>query len=292
MAFPGFGKPPALYFLWILPKNLFSRICGFVANLKLPKFILQRLIRLFCHFYPIDLNEVEQSVEDFDCFNAFFTRKLRQGVRPLAEDPNALLCPVDGALGEYGIIRDGNLLQAKGLEYRLEDLLQDPERKDLYDGGHYITLYLAPHNYHRIHSPAEGQVKEFAYVPGDLWTVSELGVMHVPGLFAMNVRILTYLQTKAGECAIIKVGATVVGKIRVCYHDKVSNLPGATFSLSRLETPWHVERGGEIGVFELGSTVICLFQPGQVEFDSLNLGQTVYLGQSLGKILDNTTSLN
>ena len=104
MVFPGFGKPPALYFLWILPKNLFSRICGYVANLKLPPFILQRLIRLFCHFYPIDLNEAEQSVEDFDCFNAFFTRKLRQGVRPLAEDSNTLLCPVDGALGELSLI--------------------------------------------------------------------------------------------------------------------------------------------------------------------------------------------
>ena len=290
MVFPGFGKPPVLYFLWILPKNLFSRICGYFAERKLPAFILQPLIRLFCRVYPIDLSEAEKSLKDFHSFNDFFTRKLKEGSRLLADDPKAVICPVDGTIGEYGIIQDGNLLQAKGLEYRLEDLLQDPMRKELYEGGHFLTLYLAPHNYHRIHSPADGEVHEFAYLPGDLWTVSSLGVLHVPGLFARNERILTYLQTLYGECAVIKVGATVVGKIRVCYHDQVSNLTGALPVLSRLDPPWRVERGGEIGVFELGSTVICLFQPGQVELDSLKRGQAVRYGQSLGQFLENTTS--
>jgi phosphatidylserine decarboxylase len=113
-----------------------------------------------------------------------------------------------------------------------------------------------------------------------------LGVKHIPGLFARNERILTYLQTGFGECAIIKVGATVVGKIRVCYHEQVSNLPGAQSLLSVLDTPKPLKRGDEIGVFELGSTVICLFQPGQMELDSLKLGQAVCYGQSLGNFLE------
>ena len=110
MVFPGFGKPPVLYFLWILPKNLFSRICGYFAERKLPAFILQPLIRLFCRVYPIDLSEAEKPLKDFHSFNDFFTRKLKEGSRLLDDDPKAIICPVDGTIGEYGIIQDGNLL--------------------------------------------------------------------------------------------------------------------------------------------------------------------------------------
>ena len=286
MSFPGFGHPPALYFLWILPRNLFSRICGWYAELRIPHFILHPLIRLFCLIYKVDLSESERPLEGFDSFNAFFTRKLKPGLRPLAPGKDAVLSPVDGTLGEFGEIREERLIQSKGLDYRLQDLLLDPGRAAKYDEGLFITLYLAPHNYHRIHSMVDGKVLEFAYIPGDLWTVSPLGVKQVPGLFARNERIVTYLETEYGECALVKVGATVVGKIRVKYHQQVTNLRGGKKRFVKLDRPWQVKRGEEIGLFELGSSVICLFSKGQVESADLQTGKPVRFGQSLGRFVN------
>ena len=286
MSFPGFGHPPTLYFLWILPRNLFSRICGWYAELRIPHFILHPLISLFCLIYKVDLSESERPLEGFDSFNAFFTRKLKPGLRPLAPEKDAVLSPVDGTLGEFGQIRKERLIQSKGLDYRLQDLLLDPGRAAKYDEGLFITLYLAPYNYHRIHSIADGEVLEFAYIPGDLWTVSPLGVKQVPGLFARNERIVTYLETEFGECALVKVGATVVGKIRVKYHQQITNLRGGKNRFVKLDRPWQVKRGEEIGLFELGSSVICLFSKGQVESADLQTGKPVRFGQSLGRFVN------
>ncbi len=283
MALPGFGRPPAYYFIWILPRNAFNRICGIVADARLPRILLTPLIRLFSWKFGVDLKEAAQQVSEYSSFNEFFTRKLLPDSRTIDPDPEAVLSPVDGILGESGKINKGRLIQAKGLDYRLADLLKDPERTRHYDGGFFITIYLAPHNYHRIHSMVSGEVREFLYIPGDLWTVSPLGVHHVPGLFARNERLTTYIQTENGECALVKVGATVVGRIRVGYHDQTSNRPGATFQQTILETPFQIERGEEVGLFELGSTVICLFPPGQIELMELKTDQKILFGQAVGR---------
>jgi len=288
MSLPGFGRPPAYYFMWILPRNLFSRLCGFVADIRMPRLLLTPLIRIFSRIYCVDLTEATQQVSEFRTFNEFFTRKLLPDARPLDPDLDAVLSPVDGFIGEYGRINDGLLIQAKGLDYRLADLLLDSKRDRLYDGGEFITIYLAPQNYHRIHSMVEGDVREFSYIPGDLWTVSPLGVHHVPKLFARNERLTTYIQTEKGECALIKVGATVVGRIRVSYHDQISNRHGAMAKQLVLKTPFKLERGEEVGLFELGSTVICLFPPGQVELNELELGQKICLGQAIGRFKPNS----
>ena len=161
--------------------------------------------------------------------------------------------------------------------------MEDPERTEQYDGGVFITIYLAPHNYHRVHSMVEGEVQEFFYITGDLWTVSPMGVHNVPGLFARNERLTTFLATDKGECALVKVGANVVGRIRVCYHDLVSNRSGAKNQQIVLKTPFQVNRGEELGLFELGSTVICLFPKGQIELGELETEQKVYLGQAIGR---------
>jgi phosphatidylserine decarboxylase len=283
MSLPGFGRPPAYYFMWILPRNLFSRLCGFVADIRMPRLLLTPLIRIFSRIYSVELTEATQQVSEFRTFNEFFTRQLLPDARPLDPDLNAILSPVDGFIGEYGRINDGRLIQAKGLDYRLADLLLDSKRDSLYDGGEFITIYLAPQNYHRIHSMVEGEVREFSYIPGDLWTVSPLGVHHVPKLFARNERLTTYIQTEKGECALIKVGATVVGRIRVSFHDQISNRHGSMAKQLVLKTPFKLERGDEVGLFELGSTVICLFPPGQVELNELDLGQKICLGQAIGR---------
>ena len=283
MSLPGFGRPPAYYFMWILPRNLFSRLCGFVADIRMPRLLLTPLIKIFSRIYSVELTEATLQVSEFRTFNEFFSRQLLPDARPLDPDLNAVLSPVDGFIGEYGRINDGRLIQAKGLDYRLADLLLDSKRDSLYNGGEFITIYLAPQNYHRIHSMVEGEVREFSYVPGDLWTVSPLGVHHVPKLFARNERLTTYIQTEKGECALIKVGATVVGRIRVTFNDQISNRHGAMAKQLVLKTPFKLERGDEVGLFELGSTVICLFPPGQVELNELELEQKISLGQAIGR---------
>ena len=283
MALPGFGRPPAYYFIWILPRNSFNRLCGLVADAQLPRFLLTLLIRIFSWKFGVNLKEASKQVSEYRNFNEFFTRKLLPDARTLDPDTEADLSPVDGILGESGFINKGVLIQAKGLEYRLADLLKDPERTKFYDGGVFITIYLAPYNYHRIHSMVTGEVREFCYIPGDLWTVSPLGVHHVPGLFARNERLTTYFKTEKGECALVKIGATVVGRIRVVYHDITSNRPGAAFQKIVLTSPFRVERGDEVGLFELGSTVICLFPPGQIELNELKIEQEILLGQAIGR---------
>ena len=283
MALPGFGRPPAYYFIWILPRNSFNRLCGLVADAQLPRFLLTLLIRIFSWKYGVNLKEASKQVSEYRNFNEFFTRKLLPDARTLDPDTEAVLSPVDGILGESGFINNGVLIQAKGLEYRLADLLKDPERTKFYDGGVFITIYLAPYNYHRIHSMVTGEVREFCYIPGDLWTVSPLGVHHVPGLFARNERLITYFKTEKGECALVKIGATVVGRIRVVYHDITSNRPSAAFQKIVLTSPFRVERGDEVGLFELGSTVICLFPPGQIELNELKIEQEILLGQAIGR---------
>ena len=288
MSLPGFGRPPAYYFMWILPRNFFSRICGFVADIRLPRPLLTPLIRIFSWFYCVDLTEATQQVSEFRTFNEFFKRQLLPEARPLDPDLDAVLSPVDGFIGEYGRINSGRLIQAKGLDYRLADLLLDSKRDSLYDGGEFITIYLAPQNYHRIHSMVEGEVHESSYIPGDLWTVSPLGVHHVPNLFARNERLTTYIQTEKGECALVKIGATVVGRIRVNYNGQISNRHGAMAKQLVLKTPFKLERGDEVGLFELGSTVICLFPPGQVELNELELGQKIILGQAIGRFYPNS----
>jgi len=282
MAIPGFGHPPAYYFMRALPRKLFSRLCGIIADAQIPRPLLTHLIRLFSWKFGVDISEAIQPISEFRSFNEFFTRHLLPNARVVDPDPNVIVSPVDGVFGEFGIIKNGCLIQAKGLEYRLVDLLEDPKRAEKYDGGLFVTIYLAPHNYHRVHSMVEGEVQEFSYITGDLWTVSPMGVHLVPGLFARNERLTTFLQTPMGECALVKVGATVVGRIRVCYHDLVSNRLGAKNQHVLLENPFQINRGGELGLFELGSTVICLFPPGMIELGEIKVGQKVCYGQAVG----------
>ena len=270
--------------LALLPKKNFSRLCGWIADQRWPSYLLhQILIRSFVRCFNVDLSECPQKLKDFQTFNEFFTRPLKPETRPISTDKNALICPVDGTIGFLGTITQETLLQAKGKEYLLTDLLQDSFVAHEYEGGIYLTIYLAPYNYHRIHSMVEGSITRFAYIPGELWTVSPLGLAFVPRLFARNERWISYIDTEHGECALVMVGATVVGRIRTVYHTAYSNRPGARPLKESLPTAYPIKAGEEIGRFELGSTVVLLFQKDQVELNSLALGQTVRLGETFGR---------
>ncbi len=275
-------KPFAFHLMTLLPRKEFTRLCGFVADLPLPGILLQPLIRSFAWAFGVDWSEAAYPPSAYHSFNEFFTRPLKPGLRPLAAGANTLISPVDGTLGQFGTITQGRLIQAKGIDYSLAALLDDPERAQQYEGGEFMTIYLAPHNYHRIHTMVDGTVRHFSYIPGDLWTVSPLGVEHVDGLFAVNERLTSYLDTSAGECALVKVGATVVGRIRVRYDSAISNQRGAVVRHANLDTPLPLERGDELGQFELGSTVILLFQKDQVAWGDVQVGQPIRLGEALG----------
>lgn len=281
----GNNFPISYYFLFLLPKNAFSRLCGVIAGLMLPAVILKPLIYLFIKAFEVDMSDAHLTVPQYSTFNAFFTRHLKDGARPIPSAHDVLVSPVDGTIGQFGTIENGLLIQAKDLEYTLADLFDDPVKAEAYEGGGYITIYLAPYNYHRIHSPVKGHVHHCSYIPGNLWTVSSVGVNNIPRLFAQNERIISYLETASGECAVVKVGATVVGKIKVCYHSIESNLFRAKRTGFPLQQPYFVDRGDELGLFELGSTVICCFKKGHVQWGKINNGDTVRLGKALGTLI-------
>ena len=269
-------------FRWF-PKSAFSRLMGWKASLRRPRFLLRALIRVYVAIFRIDMGQFETPEHGFATFNEFFTRPLRPGVRPIAKGAEEVASPVDGRVSISGPIEAGRLIQAKGKDYTVEELLGgDPAWKE-YDGGCFVTIYLSPRDYHRIHTPLACKVIRFAYLPGELWTVSPAGVRGVPRLFSRNERVVSFLDTAWGEVALVAVGATIVGSVKVVYHPVTTNRPGALPLRETLAKPHALGKGEELGRFELGSTVILLFRPGQVNLEDLLPDQSLVLGQVIAR---------
>lgn len=271
-----------LYFFHLLPKNLLSRIVGRGASLTRPKFLVCFAIKVFRAVYKIDLSQAQE--QNFSSFNEFFTRRLQPQYRPKDSDPKAILSPVDGVLGCWGKIEENTLFQAKGLTYSLADLLgQKPEYEQWFSEGDYMTIYLSPRHYHRIHTPCSGNVTELYYIPGTLYPVNPFAVENVPRLFARNERLISLLENEnIGKIAIVKVGATIVGKIKVVYDSVESNMGRSLVHKTYQDVS--LERGEELGKFELGSTVILLFQKKRVSFPEWNEKQEFQYGEMIAKI--------
>jgi phosphatidylserine decarboxylase len=270
-------------FRWI-PKSAISRLMGVLASVPWPGWVLRPVVRLYVAVYRIDMEQFETPPGGFATFNAFFTRPLRPGARPVDPDPRCLVSPVDGAVSAAGRIEQGRLIQAKGRSYELADLLAGGADAEAYEGGSFLTLYLSPRDYHRIHAPGAARVTGYSYVPGQLWTVSPSGTKSVPRLFARNERLLSVLAADWGDMLLIAVGALVVGKIRVVYHSVTSNRIGAVAESGQLAQPYPLEKGQELGRFELGSTVILLFPPGAVALEPFQPGDAVKLGQTIARL--------
>jgi len=267
----------------LVPKGALSRLVGAATRLPAPPVLHQTAAQVFARAYRVDLAEAEQPVRGYPTFGDFFARRLRPGARPVAPGDAVVVSPVDGAVSEIGLAQNGRLLQAKGMDYTLGALLADPERAEAFAGGAYATLYLAPRDYHRIHAPLAGAITGYSYVPGKLWPVNPASVRTVPNLFAANERLITFVQTALGQVAIVKVGATCVGRIRASYDDVVTHAGGRARS-KRYASPIAVEKGGELGAFEMGSTVILCFEPGRVVLDpALRPGAVVRMGQAIGQ---------
>jgi phosphatidylserine decarboxylase len=249
------------------------------------------LIRLFTRHFGVDLAEAEiGSPEDFPDFNSFFTRALRPGVRQMPQDNQAIACPVDGSISELGNIRDGRLIQAKGREYSLETLLGgDANRATPFRNGKFITLYLSPRDYHRIHMPVAGQLRETCYVPGRLFSVAPHTTRTIPGLFTRNERLCTLFETAAGPMAMVLVGAIFVSCIETVWEGVVNLERGHALAVRHFTDTGAgriaLQQGDEMGRFNMGSTVILLHGHNRIDWlDNLQAGMTVQLGNVLGRI--------
>lgn len=270
--------------LRLVPKNTVSRLAGALTRWRAPAPVRLAAMKAFAARYGIDLSECPD-LDVYRTFGEFFARPLRPGLRPVAEGARVVVSPVDGAISETGVTTAGRLVQAKGIDYSAAALLGDEALARRLEGGAYATVYLSPKDYHRIHFPLAGKVTGYRYVPGKLWPVNAASVRTVPGLFSVNERLVTVLETPVGTCAVVAVGATVVGRVRAYYDPTVPfTNAGAGFQVRDYETPLPVEKGQELGAFEMGSTVILLFGPGQVRLDArLVPGARVKVGEPIGE---------
>jgi phosphatidylserine decarboxylase len=269
----------------LLPKRSLSRAVGGATRLGGLKAAHQAAIRAFASQYRVDVDEAELPLSSYETFGDFFTRKLKPGLRPIAPGADVPVSPVDAAVSQAGIATEGRLVQAKGRDYSLAALLADEEEGKRFAGGAFTTLYLSPRDYHRIHAPLGGEILGWSYVPGNLWPVNRPSVRGVPELFAVNERAIVWMQTAVGKVAVVAVGATCVGRIRLAFDDLLTN-EGKPARKVIYDEPRPIEKGEELAVFEMGSTVILVFEPGRVALsDELVADAPVRLGQPIGKAL-------
>jgi len=270
--------------LALLPKNTVSRLAGALTRWHAPGPLRHAAMRAFAKRYGIDLSECPE-VEVYRSFGEFFARPLHPGSRPIAGGEQVVVSPVDGVVSEAGFAAGGRLVQAKGIDYPAAALLGDDTLARRLEGGAYATLYLSPRDYHRIHFPLGGRILGWRYLPGRLWPVNPASVRTVRGLFAANERLVTILETPVGTCAVVAVGATIVGRVHAFYDPSAppTNRIGARAQARDYETPLPAEKGQELGAFEMGSTVIVMFEPGRVALDPrLAPGARVRVGEAIG----------
>ena len=282
------GSRLALGLLRGLPLHALSRLAGRIAGWTLPRPLRAPVCRAFAGAVGADLSEVRDPLSSFPSVQAFFTRALREGARPLDPDPAAVLAPCDGAWGEAGRIEKGRLLQVKGQDYSLAELLADAELAARFEGGRFATFYLAPRDYHRFHAPCAAEVTRAVALPGSLWPVNRLGVEGVPGLFARNERVCAFFRLRpAGDetLAIAAVGATLVGSVRVRF-DSLGTNRGAREPIWReYAKPHALARGEEWGHFAFGSTLVLAAAPEALEISIQPPGTPLRLGQRIGTLL-------
>lgn len=267
------------------PKGTLSRGIGWAAQRRVPRPLRRALYGGFARYVGADLSAIDQPLDAYERFDDFFTRSLRPGLRPIAEGDGVVASPVDGVVSEAGVAEGGRIIQCKGRDYTVAGLLADAVEARAFEGGAYATLYLSPRDYHRIHSPVDGKVTGYRHIPGAFFPVNPMSVRQVAGLFSINERLVTYVDSDVGRVAVVAVAATGVGHITVRYDREVRThrrgAAGRHGWAQRYAAPRPLPRGTELGMFHLGSTVIVLFEPGRVRLD-LAAGQRVRVGERIG----------
>lgn len=275
---------------YLLPQHGLSRLMGWIGDSRISG-MKNALIRWWIKHYDVSMHEaLHTDIERYLSFNDFFTRALREGIRPLPEDESLIISPADGAISQQGDIVSGRIFQAKGFDFSVEELLggQSALANEFSDGC-FSTIYLSPRDYHRVHMPCKGTLREMIYVPGKLFSVNTVTSEHIPRLFARNERLVCIFDTSLGPVAMVLVGAMIVASIETVWAGEVTpvrrRLQHTDYSLEA-KSPVTLERGDEMGRFKLGSTVVMLFGKDSIRWNEhLGAGDSIQLGQSLANRL-------
>ncbi|WP_417566345.1 archaetidylserine decarboxylase [Marinobacter sp.] len=273
---------------YITPQLAISRLAGRLADNDQSPALKNRVIKWFIGRYGVDMSEAAESdPEAYPSFNAFFTRALKPGIRPLAEGDKTLISPVDGAISQLGQVTGDRVFQAKGQSFSLSELLGGDEQITApFAGGEFSTIYLSPKDYHRIHMPTAGTLREMIHIPGKLFSVNPATAENVPNLFARNERVVCMFDTDSGPLALVLVGAMIVGSVETRWNGVV--VPsGNQVNATRYEGEQAIRfaKGEEMGRFRLGSTVIMVMPKGAVTWNSDQVaGKTVRMGEAFGKL--------
>ncbi len=263
----------AAQILRVLPRVHISRAVGRLCDQPIPSGVARAIERAYCRAYQVNMDEAEGHLGSYPSFDAFFTRPLKKGVRSISPDP--VVSPSDGKLSCSGRIETEGQLHVKGQLYSVAELIGDQQDAQRYAGGQFAVVYLAPGDYHRVHSPVDGRITLLRGMPGDLFPVNAIGERYVPQLFVRNNRVAIVIDTEQlGRVTVVMVGATIVGRISVVAHPGPAVPPGVHV----VDPPHAVSRGDEIGMFHLGSTAVVLFEPGLVLTRAIGV---VRMGQSL-----------
>ncbi|AMQ29357.1 TPA: phosphatidylserine decarboxylase [Legionella pneumophila] len=271
---------------YLIPKHGITALAGYFADVRNPR-LKNFLIRNFIRKFDVDMSEaLIEDPKSYDCFNDFFIRHLKPECRPLSQSD--VICPVDGCISEIGKIERGQLLQAKGKYYSVQELLAcDGQLAEQFVQGQFATLYLSPKDYHRVHMPIDAELVSMTYIPGTLFSVQPATTRVVPKLFARNERLAIFFKTKIGPMVMVMVGATIVGAIGTSWHGDVKRSKKLErFDYSEQFSDKIISQGSEMGYFKLGSTVVLLFANGEkIQWDKeLLAGSKIQLGKPMAII--------
>ena len=279
-----------LFMQWqrLLPQRALSRLAAGLADSEIP-WLKTVLIRLFVGYFGVDVDEAaEPGLASYASFNAFFTRSLRAGARPVADNPALITCPADGSISQIGRIAAGKIFQAKGRSFSTAELLTDAARAQQFADGEFVTIYLSPRDYHRVHMPISGVLSAQTYIPGTLFSVGPRTTDTVPGLFARNERLVCYFDTVLGPLAVVLVGAMIVAGIETVWSGPVATpqQTAQTLDFTGRDRSVQLPKGAEMGHFKLGSTVILLFPGGRIRWEHhYRANSPTRLGEALARIL-------
>jgi len=247
----------AAQLLRVLPRSSLSHAVGKLSERPLPPAVSRAITAAYIRAFQVDMSDVAPGLDAYQSFDAFFTRRLRDGARSISPAP--VVSPADGRLVDLGIVDPEADVLVKGKRYAIPELVGDEDEARRFAGGSFAVVYLSPRDYHRVHSPIDGELYRVKGIPGDLYPVNAIGEQHVPNLFVKNQRVAMFFETGGfGRAAVVMVGAMIVGKITV----RALGSSATPFGDRRLEPAIAIRRGEEIGTFHLGSTVVVLLSPG------------------------------
>ncbi|MEH6528558.1 MAG: archaetidylserine decarboxylase [Porticoccus sp.] len=272
----------------LVPQHGLSRLGSMLTEAKTP-WLKNALIRQFIRTYNVNLEEAaSSSLDDYPSFNDFFTRALKEDLRPIDSNKDSIVCPADGTVSQLGPIQEGNIFQAKGKSFSVASLLGDdfPEKNNTdsqrFINGDFITIYLSPSDYHRVHMPIAGNLAYSRYIPGKLFSVNDTTAQHINGLFAKNERLVCIFDTPVGRCAVILVGAMMVAGIESVWQGHYQ--PGIVKTDQFKPNQVSLKKGEEMGRFKFGSTVILMFEQGATTWDKrYQAGVTTRMGETVAK---------